>query len=437
MTFASIETLPIARSLAQIADRDDDVAEVYLERVEEIGIADDRWAPGLTVRREEGFAVRLVRDGATWLAVRDGFAGDRFGAALRQVARALPAASYSIPSLDLPPVNEPIEAPELREFESLVRTAVKRHHVAFPMRLEVRRHRRELQIVGTRLVPDAESELYYSCRVQLPWGGYGAVLPVLDRSVADRLAESLVAIFRGNKADRPAAGATPVVLGPAAAAVFLHEAVAHALEIDTLALEGRPEAAIGLELGSDELNVLDDPGGAPPGVRRATDDEGMPVVRRWLLFAGEVKQPLADRVGAGASTRLTPGAGRRANRFLPPVPRSSHLELLAGPHPLPELLAAAEGGLYLPEATRGVLDPHSGEFRLDMAYGYRIRGGRVEEPVGSSHLAGRVAQLLGAVSGVGDTPEPAGAGWCAKGGQRMPVWATTPALALSSVEVSS
>ncbi len=436
MSFSSIETLPIARSLAQIADRRDDLAEVYLERIEEVVVADDRWTPGVAVRREQGFAVRLVRGGATWLAARDGFDGERFAGALRQAARALPSASYSIPRLRIPPAGGPVSAPEVIEFDSLLRRSLRAHHVAFPLRVEARRHRRELQIVGTTLVPESESELYYSCRLETPWGVSGSVLTELDRAAAERLAASLVAAFRGSKAPAAPGGAQPVVLGPAAAAVFLHEAVAHALETDTLALEGRPEAAIGIRLGSSDLNVLDDPAGAPPGVRRRTDDEGMPVVRRWLLFAGEVRQPLADQLAARGSERLIPGAGRRSNRYFPPVPRSTHLELAAGAHAAPELLALADGGLYLPEATAGTLDPHTGEFRLRLPYGHRIRGGKIGDPVGPLVLSGRVAELLEAVSGVGAEAELAGAGWCAKGGQRLAVWATTPAVALRAVQVS-
>ncbi len=437
MSFASIETLPIARSLAQIADHEDDLAEVYLERIEEIGVAEGRWSPGLSVRREQGFAVRLVRGDTTWLAARDGFDGEQFAAALRQAARALPTASYTIPRLEVPPVEAPISAPEVLEFDSLVRRAVSRHHVAFPLRIDSRRHRREIQIVGTRLVPETQAELYYSCRIELPWGVHGAVLSALDRDAAEQLAVSLVERFRGSKASAVEAGAYPVVLGPAAAAVFLHEAVAHALETDTLSLEGPPEAAIGLELGSSELSVLDDPGGAPSAVRRDTDDEGMPVVRRWLLLDGQVRQPLADRLAARTSDELIPGAGRRSNRYLPPVPRSTHLELLPGENSEAQLLERCEGGLYLPEATSGSLDPHTGEFRVRVPYGRRIEGGRLGGVVGGVEISGRVAALLGAVSGVGSEAVATGAGWCAKGGQRMPVWATTPPLALADVEVRS
>ena len=436
MSFASLETLPIARSLAQIADHDDDVAEVFLERVEEVAAGGYDDGPGLRVRREEGFAVRLARDGRTWLAARDGFDGEQFAGALRQAARALPTATYSIPRLEVPPNHQPVLASEVLEFEGLVRDAVRAHHTAFQFRIETRRYRRQIQIVGTKLVPDSESETYYGCRVTLPWGEHGTLLTELGETSAEQLAASLVAAFRGSRAARVEEGVRPVVLGPAAAADFLHEAVAHALETDTLALEGRAAAAIGLRLGSTELNVLDDPAGAPAGVSRSTDDEGMPVIRRWLLFEGQVRQPLADLHAARGSEDLTPGAGRRSGRYFPPVPRSSHLELLTGSSSTSELMARAEGGLYLPEANRGSLDPHTGEFRLRMPYGYRIESGRPGAPVGPVGIRGRVAGLLEAVVAVGTEAEVAGAGWCAKGGQRLPVWANSPALVLSEVETS-
>ena len=60
-------------------------------------------------------------------------------------------------------------------------------------------------------------------------------------------------------------------MGPSAAATFLHEAVAHALEVDTLAQSGDPEAAIGVALGSETLDILDDPMSGPVGLRRGTD----------------------------------------------------------------------------------------------------------------------------------------------------------------------
>jgi predicted Zn-dependent protease len=184
------------------------------------------------------------------------------------------------------------------------------------------------------------------------------------------------------------------------------------------------------------VDVLDDPAGARPNVRRTADDEGMPVVRRWLLRGGVVEQPLADLMGGGTSDRLVPGAARRAGRHLSPVPRSTHLELLPGSTSPGDLVANCGDGLQVPELSRGSLDPLSGELRLDFPYARRIEGGRLAGLTAGGRLRGSVVETLGSVAAVGDDAVPAGAGWCAKGGQLMPVWATAPSVLMTGVEVS-
>ncbi len=433
--FSHVDTAAVARLLSQLAEREEDIADAFFERVEEVEVAPEGEAPRVRVRREEGFAVRLVREGRTWLAARDELAPRAFAEALRQVARALAPASYPEPALSGVPPGA-AGALELLELPGAVERAVRAEHVGFPLRVGVRRHRRWVQVVGPRLVPAAESETFYSAVVETPWGRHGALLPELGVAAAAGLAAAAVALFRAREAPPPAPDRMTAVLGPGAAAVLLHEAVAHALESDTLALGGPVEAAVGVALAAPALDVLDDPSAAPPGVRRTTDDEGMPVCRRWLLRGGIVEQPLADALAARASPALVPGAARRGSRHLPPGPRSHHLELLPGTLDDAALLAGAEGGLYVAEAVRGALDALSGEFRLEVAAARRIRRGALAEPVGAFTLAGRVADLLARVSGVGARAVPAGAGWCAKGGAKLPVWATTPALRLDGVDVA-
>ena len=120
---------------------------------------------------------------------------------------------------------------------------------------------------------------------------------------------------------------------------------------------------------------------------------------------------------------------------LPPGPRSSHLELLPGDTDEADLLAGADEGLFLGEASRGALDPLSGEFTLHLPFARRIRRGALGETVGPCQLRGRVADLLTRVAAIGRPAYVAGAGWCAKGGQKLPVWATAPALRLEGVEI--
>ncbi|HYU32156.1 MAG TPA: metallopeptidase TldD-related protein [Thermoanaerobaculia bacterium] len=435
MPFSELDTAAVARTLSQIAEQPEDVVDAFFERREEVELPPEDEGPGLRVWREEGFAVRLVREGRTWLASRDAIEGRPFAEALRQVARAIPSATYPEPVLRMPPAGPPIAAPELAELPPAVNRALRSHHVGFPVRYSVRRHRRWVQVVGPRLVPAAESETFYSVTVEGSWGRYGALFPRLDGGVAETVAGALVSLFRARQAAPPAAFRGVAVLAPGVVAVLLHEAVAHALEADVLAQGGNPEAAVGVAMATERLDVLDDPAAAPEGVRRSTDDEGSPVFRRWLLRGGVVEQPLADSLWARTSPVLVPGAGRRGSRHLPPGPRSSHLELLPGATDEADLLAGADEGLFLAEASRGSLDSLSGEFALHLPFARRIRRGALAETVGPCLLRGRVADLLTRVTAVGRPAYPAGAGWCAKGGQKLPVWATAPALRLEGVEI--
>jgi len=436
MPFAELDTAAVARTLSQIAEKPEDVVDAFFERRVETELPPEDEGPGLRVRREEGFAIRLSREGRTWLASRDSVDAKPFAEALRQVARALPSATYPEPAFRLPDFEpDPRTAAELKGVPEALGRAIRSHHAGFPIRLTVRHHRRWVQVVGPRLVAGQESESFSSLQAESSWGGYGAIFPRLDSFAIEAFASSLVHLFRARQASSPEPFRGTAVLAPAAVAVLLHEAVAHALEADILAQGGNPEAAVGVPMAAPDLDVLDDPAAAPPGVRRATDDEGSPVFRRWLLRGGVVEQPLADLLWARTSPVFVPGAGRRGTRHLPPGPRSSHLELLPGEAEDDDLLNGADGGLYLQEASRGMLDPLSGEFRLYLPYARRIRRGALSDTVGPCVLRGRVADLLTRVTAVGRKVQPAGAGWCAKGGQKMPVWATAPAIRLDGVEV--
>jgi predicted Zn-dependent protease len=436
MPFGELDRPALARALAQLVEGPDDLADAFLERVEVVELPPAGEPAAARLWREEGLAVRLCRGDRSWLASRDRLDRDAFVDAVRQVARVHPRAVAPPPPVLARPWGPLPSSAELEAFPRLLDRALRERRVAFAYRLALRRHRRDLQVATPHLTPAAERETFYGFHVELPWGGLGGLLVELGEAAAEELAGRLADAFRAREAPPPPSGPTTVLLAPAATATLLHEAVAHALEADTLAESGSPEAAHGVRLSSAPLDVLDDPGGAPHAVRRQSDDEGTPVLPRWLLRAGVVDQPLADQRWARRHSGLQPGAGRRESRHRLPAPRSSYLRLLPGQSSAEAMLAQAEGGLYLAEPRRGRLDASSGAFTLAFAHGRRIRGGGLHEPVGPCTVRGRAADLLGAVVAVGAKAVPGGAGWCAKGGQRLPVWAAAPELLLGEIEVS-
>jgi len=436
MSLVDLDAAAVARALCVVSEDPDDVVEAFFERREVVETSSSPEEHGVLCRREQGLSLRLVQGRRTWLVARDEISAGALVSALDGVAR---RRSESLlvrpPAIAVDPWPAPSVDARFIGFPRRVESRLRALHLGFPLRIRIRHHRRWIRVVGRDLTPEVEEESFFSCRVRSEWGEWGTLLPDLDKEAVRQVADSLAASFSSRGASPPATGPTALLLGPSAAATFLHEAVAHALEVDTLAQTGDPEAAIGIVLGNETLDILDDPTSGPPGLQRDTDDEGAPVLRRWLLRQGVVEQPLADRRWARNSTRLSSGAARRQSRHVGPVPRSLHLALLPGSDAIDDLARSAGSGLFAPEASHGRLDSVSGEFSLRIPHGRRLVGGAVGERVGSFTIRGTVRDLLGRVAGISDHAIVSGAGWCAKGGQMLPVWSTTPALLLGQVEV--
>ena len=424
-----------ADALTRLVEHGEQHFEAFFERLETVEIL-PRNAPGrVRLRREQGLGVRRIENGGSRLATADAITGPAFAACCDRVA----GASRSIGTA--PPRIGTGRWPALRLAEveqagSRLTRAVNRRRVGFPMEITVRRHRRQVQVIRGPIAAPPQSEEYFSLEAATPWGVWGGLLPSLADHDLEPVAVCLVDRLRSRDLAAHRRGPGAIVLGPSAAAVMLHEIVAHTLEADTLALSGDPDRAVGLKLGGPELDVVDDPRSAPPGCVRTSDDEGSAVVSRWLLRRGRVRQPLADLAWAERCPSLIPGAARRSGRHRLPGPRTTHLELLPGALPETELFAEAAGGLYIGEFDRGSLDPFDGRCVLRAPCGRRIGPSGPVDYTGPIEIRSRAVDLLAAVAAVGDRPLAGGAGWCAKDGALLPVWARCPSIRLEGLQVT-
>lgn len=233
------------------------------------------------------------------------------------------------------------------------------------------------------------------------------------------------------------AGEMTVVLGPGWPGVLLHEAIGHGLEGDfnrkkTSAFAG----LLGERVAAEGITVVDD---GTMDARRGSlsvDDEGTPTENTVLIEDGILKGYMQDRLNARLMGMKPTGNGRRQSFAHAPMPRMTNTFMLAGDKDPAEILASVDDGLYAVNFGGGQVDITSGKFVFSCTEAYKIRGGKIAEPVKGATLIGNGPDVLTKVSMIGnDLRLDNGVGTCGKGGQTVPAGVGQPTLQVDGLTV--
>jgi TldD protein len=254
-----------------------------------------------------------------------------------------------------------------------------------------------------------------------------------NRAIDIALAQALVNL---ESVDAPA-GEMQVVCGPGWPGVLLHEAVGHGLEGDfnrkgTSAFSGR----MGERVAAPGVTVIDE--GAIDDRRGSLtiDDEGTPTGRTVLIEDGILKGYMQDRLNARLMGVAPTGNGRRESYAHAPMPRMTNTFMLGGQDDPDELVSRVKDGIYAKSFGGGQVDITSGKFVFSCTEAYRIRGGKIAEPVKGATLIGDGPTVLTRVTGIGnDMALDEGVGVCGKGGQSVPAGVGQPTLLVDGLTV--
>ncbi|MFL6725266.1 MAG: metalloprotease TldD [Sphingomicrobium sp.] len=254
-----------------------------------------------------------------------------------------------------------------------------------------------------------------------------------NRAIDMALAQALVNL----ESVAAPAGEMTVVLGPGWPGVLLHEAIGHGLEGDfnrkgTSAFSGR----IGERVAAPGVTVVDD--GAMDRRRGSLtiDDEGTPTRRTCLIEDGILKGYLQDRLNARLMGMEPTGNGRRESFAHAPMPRMTNTFMLGGRDDPAELLSRVKDGIYAKSFGGGQVDITSGKFVFSCTEAYRIRAGKIAEPIKGATLIGDGPTVLTRVKGIGnDLALDEGIGVCGKGGQSIPAGVGQPTLLIDGLTV--
>jgi TldD protein len=231
------------------------------------------------------------------------------------------------------------------------------------------------------------------------------------------------------------AGTYTVVLSSEAGGTLIHESVGHGLEAD-LNLKGLSvySGRIGQKVASELITVIDD--GRDPGQRGTAtmDDEGTPTQRTVLIEKGVLKTYLSDRKHAEKlGIRRSGNARREGFRYLP-ICRMTNTMIERGESDPDEIVRSVKDGIFVKKMGGGQVDVVSGNFAFEITECYRIRDGKLAEPLRGATLVGQGPKLMSEIDMVGwDLGYSTGT--CGKDGQGAPVADAQPTLRIPSVVV--
>ena len=251
--------------------------------------------------------------------------------------------------------------------------------------------------------------------------------------VRDAVRQALV-----NLEAQPApAGTMPVVLGPGWPGVLLHEAVGHGLEGD-FNRKGTSMFAkmMGQQVASPLCTVVDD--GTLAGRRGSlnVDDEGTPAACTTLIENGRLVGHMQDKLNARLTGTRPTGNGRRESYAHVTMPRMTNTYMLPGKDDPADIVASLKRGIYAVNFGGGQVDITSGRFVFSTSEAYLVENGRIVAPVRGATLIGSGAEVMQAISMVGnDLALDTGIGVCGKEGQSVPVGVGQPTLRVDALTV--
>jgi TldD protein len=233
------------------------------------------------------------------------------------------------------------------------------------------------------------------------------------------------------------AGTFDIVLGPGWPGVMLHEAVGHGLEGDFNRKKSSAFAGLmGEQVAAPGVTVVDDGTIEERRGSLSIDDEGTPTERTVLIEDGRLVGYMQDRQNARLMGMRPTGNGRRESYAHQPMPRMTNTYMLAGSHDPGEILASVRDGIYAVSFGGGQVDITSGKFVFNCTEAYRIRDGKVAEPLKGANLIGNGPEAMKRVTMIGnDLALDNGIGMCGKNGQGVPVGVGQPTLRMNAVTV--
>ncbi len=250
-------------------------------------------------------------------------------------------------------------------------------------------------------------------------GGWEALreLRITER-VTDEAKSMQRSLLEGKKSPE---GKMDIVVGPQVSGIAAHESCGHPTEADRVlgreaSQAGKsfiPPDGFGMKVGSQVVNVCDDPTVEHAIAYYATDDEGVRARRRYLYKEGLVNEFLQNRETGSAFHTRSNGASRAVNYNVEAIVRMANTFVEPKDHTVEEMIEGVRYGVYMKSFMEWNIDDKRYNAKYAGREAYLVENGQISHPVRRTIIELTTPAFWSAVDAVGKDLEFE-AGFCGK-----------------------
>ena len=224
------------------------------------------------------------------------------------------------------------------------------------------------------------------------------------------------------------------VLAPIATALFTHESFGHKSEADFMLNDKtlQDEWIMGKTVGNEKVSICDS-GALMNNGYVPYDDEGTESRETWLIKNGVLTGRLHDAHSAAVLKEELTGNSRAQNYSCTPMVRMTNTYMAAGTDNPEDMIKDITDGIFVYGVDGGT---GMSTFTMSPNICYRIRDGKIAEPLRVHVITGNVFQTLFDIDAVGTDFILLDSASCGKNGQSAAVSIGGPTIRVKSLTVN-
>ncbi|MBW3022237.1 TldD/PmbA family protein [Candidatus Woesearchaeota archaeon] len=277
------------------------------------------------------------------------------------------------------------------------------------------------------------------------FGATGGYEQVKIWNVSGMMVEEVKGLQKNLRNGIKVKGKYDLICGPEVVGIMVHESVGHPYEADRIFGREAAQAGesfvtkemVGQQIGSEIVNVVDDPTLPKSYGFYLFDNEGVKARRKFLMKNGKINEFLHNRETATHMGIRSNGSSRATDYDKESIVRMSNTILLPGEFNEEELLDVKKG-IYMKNFMEWNIDDKRFTQKYTGSEAYLVEKGEITKPVSNPVIEITTPNLWKAVDAIAKKPRYF-AGNCGKGEpmQPIPVWFGGPAMRLKNIWVYS